>query len=55
MAALGISWNCLSFGDFESTWFGRSVDDGVVDAALRRDELSVAEAVVLVLEAPLPL
>jgi hypothetical protein len=44
----------FSCGVFQSSPFDASVDDGAVDAALRRDELSVVDAV-FVLEAPLPL
>lgn len=50
----GISLKGLSCGDFHSSRRGRSVDEGVVDAALNRDELSVVE-MVLVFEAPLSL
>lgn len=44
----------FSFGDFHSSPRDASVDDGAVDAALRREELSVVDAV-FVFEAPLPL
>lgn len=49
MSLKGLSW-----GDRQSSRPGISVDDGAVDAALKRDELSVVDAV-LVFEAPLPL
>jgi hypothetical protein len=50
----GMSLKAFSFGDFHSSPLGASVDDGAVDAALRREELSVVDAV-FVFEAPLPL
>jgi hypothetical protein len=50
---LGLSVEGLSCAFLQSSPLA-SVDDGAVDAALKRDELSVVEAV-LVLEAPLPL
>lgn len=45
--------NDLSFGFFHSSFFV-SVEDGAVEAALRREELSVVDAV-FEFEAPLPL
>ena len=50
----GISVKGLSCGERHSSRPGISVEDGAVDAALKRDELSVVDAV-FVLEAPLPL
>jgi len=50
----GISVKGLSCGERHSSRPGLSVEDGAVEAALKRDELSVVDAV-FVLEAPLPL
>ena len=44
---------CLS-NDHDLSWPAKSVEEGAVDAALRRDELSVVDAV-FELDAPLPL
>lgn len=49
----GMSLNGLSWGDLKSSRRGMSVDDGAVDAALNREDVSVES--VFVLEAPLPL
>jgi len=49
----GISFKGLSCGLFHSS-FREAVEDGAVEAALRRDELSVVDAVLL-FDAPLPL
>lgn len=54
MGGKGISLNGLSCGDLQSSRPCISADEGVVEAALSREELSVVEAV-FVLEAPLPL
>ena len=54
MGGAGIPVKGFSLGLFSSSPLDASVDDGAVDAALRREELSVVEAV-FVLEAPLPL
>lgn len=45
---------CLSCGVLQSSWPGVSIDEGAVDAALNREELSVVDAV-FVFDAPLPL
>jgi hypothetical protein len=45
---------CLSEDDHDLSWPAKSVEEGAVDAALRRDELSVVDAV-FELDAPLPL
>jgi len=50
----GMSPKGFSFGLFHSSPLDASVDEGAVDAALKREELSVVDAV-FVLEAPLPL
>lgn len=50
----GIGGTGISLGDRPSSRPEMSVDDGAVDAALRREELSVVDAV-LVFDAPLPL
>jgi hypothetical protein len=44
---------CLS-SDHDFSWPAKSVEEGAVDTALRRDELSVVDAV-FELDAPLPL
>lgn len=44
---------CLSCGVLQSSWPGVSIDEGAVDAALNREELSVVDAV-FVFDAPLP-
>ena len=54
MGGTGISLCGLLWADRHSSRPEISVDEGVVDAALNREELSVVDAV-LVLEAPLPL
>jgi hypothetical protein len=57
-ADLGTGGTGMSFKgmsrDLHSSPLGTSVDDGAVEVALNREELSVVDAV-LVLEAPLPL
>jgi hypothetical protein len=53
MGGTGMSLRGFSF-DFRSSPLDTSVDEGAVDAALRRDELSVVDAV-FVFDAPLPL
>ena len=50
----GISLNGLSCGDLHSSRLGVSVEEGAVEVALNRDELSVVDTV-FVFEAPLPL
>lgn len=50
----GMSLKGLSCGDRQSSCVEFSIDDGAVDAALNREELSVVEAE-FVFEAPLPL
>jgi hypothetical protein len=50
----GLMSKDFSFVDLESSRCAKSVDDGAVEAALNRDELSVVDAV-FVFEAPLPL
>lgn len=50
----GMSLKGLSCGDLHSSRPCISADEGAVDAALNREELSVVDAV-FVLEAPLPL
>src|SRR4051812_31399799 len=54
MGGTGMSLKDFSLGDLHSSPLDASVEDGAVEAALRRDELSVVDAV-FVLEAPLPL
>lgn len=51
---IGGASKVFSFCDFQSSRCGRSVDEGAVEAALSRDELSVVDAV-FVFDAPLPL
>jgi hypothetical protein len=53
IGGMGMLLKGFSCGDFHSSWW-RSIDDGAVDAALNREELSVVEAV-FVFDAPLPL